>query len=120
MEHLRENFDEYTHSYGLFSIDNLMAIATLRYYLYQLANTLCKLPQSEIASTDLKDTMEFVQTIFWSPKGNYPSEYFVKYIIRQYGIQRFNELKTVYAWIVPEHLKSKESNSVSAFAKVFL
>jgi len=115
---LRKNFDEYTHSYGWFSIDNLMAIATLRYYLSQLVNVLCKLPQSGTMETfpkDWKDTLDYTQTIFCLPKGKYPAEYFVKYIIRQYGVERFNELKRSYPWIVPEHLKSKEENSVSVF-----
>ena len=118
---LKENFEEYIHSYGLFSINNLMAIAKLRYHLSQLAIALCKLPQNgavETSPKDWKDTLEYVQAIFHEPKGKYPAEYVVKFIIRQYGIERFNELKTSYPWIVPEHLKSKEENSVSVFVDI--
>lgn len=57
-------------------------------------------------SEKLTAALKYVQTeIFCSPEGNYPAEYFVKYIIRQHGIEKFNLLKVSYDWIALKHFK---------------
>lgn len=58
--------------------------------------------------------LKTVEQFFSSPKGNYPAEYFIKYIVRQHCIQLFNYLKACekpsFDWIIPDHLKSKEES----------
>jgi len=55
--------------------------------------------------------MEYIAVMFSLPKGKYPAEYFVKYIVRQHGVEIFSALRKSYPWIIPDHLKGKEEKA---------
>jgi len=108
---LETGFDDYIQTHSLFTVENLKAIATLRYCLSLLANFLYLRSQHGLKNTLPKywgKVIDFICVKLTLNKGKLPAEYFVKYIVRKHGIETFNVLKTSYPWIVPDHLKSKE------------
>ena len=105
---LKNNFDK---SCSIFSVEKIKAVAAVRYCLSQLADTLSQLLQNEnekALTKDWKEVVEYIQGKFTLLEAKYPAEYFIKYIVRQYGIEVFSTLRISYPWIVPEQLDSKK------------
>ena len=112
---LKAGFDDYLQSHSLFTVENLKAIATLRYCLSQLADFLhfsCQHGLKNALPKYWKEVIDYIPTKFSLHKSKHPAEYFVKYIVRKHGVETFNALRTSYPWIVPDHLKSKEEKVV--------
>ena len=108
---LETGFDDYIQTHSLFTVENLKAIAMLRYCLSLLANFLHVHCQDGLKNTLPKywrKVIDFICVKLSLNKGKLLAEYFVKYIVRKHGIETFNVLKKSYPWIVPDHLKSKE------------
>lgn len=111
---LKTHMDEYLHTEKVFSIQYFNSIATLRFCLSQFSDVLHQWCRHEDKQFP-KEWLEVLQTVIQlvnSPRSKYPAEYFIKYIVRQHGIQLLNKLKVCkdpsFNWIIPEHLKSKE------------
>jgi len=113
---LKTSFDDYIQTHSLFTLENLKAIATLRYCLSQFANFLHHSCQNGLINTlpkYWKQVIDYIPSKLSLNRGKLPAEYFVKYIVRKHGIETFNVLKISYPWIVPNHLKSKEEKVMS-------
>ena len=99
-----------------FTIKYFNSIAALRFCLSQLSDFLCEWCASggKAFPDQWLEVLEAVKQLYNSPRSKYPAECFLKYIVRQHGIQLFNQLKICedppFDWIVPEHLNSKEQN----------
>ena len=137
---------EYTHTNAVFTIKYFKLIATIRFCLSQFSDILCEWCRSKRKTEEEKQfpeedkqfpekqkekqfpeewskVLQIVKRHFNSQRCKYPAEYFIKYIVRQHGIQSFNQLKTCeepsFEWIMPDHLKSKEEN-VSKFMHIII
>ena len=101
---------------SVFTVRYFNSIATIRFCLSQFSDILYDWydGHNKPFPEEWLKVLETVKQLFNSPKGNYPAEYFIKYIVRQYCIQLFNHLKACekpsFDWIIPDHLKSKEEN----------
>ena len=111
---LKTQMDEYK-TVVLFTVQHFNSIATLRFCLSKFSDILCewcesgKMPFPEEWLKVLEGVKELLS--YNSPRSKYPAEYFIKYTVRQHGIQLFNELKKrsdpSFKWIIPEHLNDK-------------
>ena len=117
---LKTQMDEYT-TVAPLTIQYFNSIATLRFCLSKFSDFLCEWCKSEDKSfpEEWLKVLEMVKQLYSSPRSKYPTEYFIKYIVRQHGIQLFNQLKKCndpsFDWIIPEHLNDK-NESVSKFS----
>ena len=107
--------DEYK-TVAPFTIQYFNSIATLRFCLSKFSDILCewcKGEENQFPEEWLK-VLETVKQLYNSPRSKYPTEYFIKYIVRQHGIQLFNQLKKCnnpsFDWIIPEHLSDKNES----------
>ena len=107
------------------TVQYFYSIATLRYCLSQFSEFLCKWCRSDGKPFPKKwlEVLQTVKQLFNSPKGKYPAEYFIKYIVRQHGMQLFNKLKMYknpsLDWIIPDHLKRKEENVSKYYIRIY-
>ena len=114
---LKAQMDEYA-TVALFTIQYFNSIATLRFCLSKFSDFLCEWCENEDKPfpEEWLKVLETVKQLYNSPRSKYPTEYFIKYIVRQHGIQLFNKLKKCndpsFNWIIPEHL-SEKTESVS-------
>ena len=115
LELLKTHMDEYQ-IVPVFTVRYFNSIATIRFCLSQFSDILYDWYDSggKPFPEEWLKVLQTVEQLFNSPKGNYPAEYFIKYIVRQHCVQLFNHLKTCkkpsFDWIIPDHLKSKEEN----------
>ena len=117
--------DEYVHqTVADFSIQYFNSVATLRFCLSQFADILhgwCL--SGEQFPEEWLIVLQTVKQLFNSPRGKYPAEYFIKYIVRQHGIQLLNQLKVCeipsFDWIIPDHLKGKEERVSECMFHIF-
>ena len=114
LELLKTHMDEYIHTDKVFSIQYFNSIAALRFCLSQFSDALhqwCVSGEQQFPKEWL-EVLQAVKQLVNLPRSKYPAEYFIKYIVRQHGIQLFNQLKMCedpsFSWIIPEHLKSKK------------
>ena len=112
---IKAQMDEYATVTPL-TIQYFNSIATLRFCLSKFSDFLCEWCKSEDKSfpKEWLKVLEMVKQFYNSPRSKYPTEYFIKYIVRQHGIQLFNQLKKCsdpsFDWIIPEHLNDKNES----------
>ena len=115
LELLTTHVDEYL-SVPVFTVRYFNSIASLRFCLSQFSDILYDWYTSDekLFPKEWLKVLQSVEQLFNSPRGGYPAEYFIKYIVRHHCIQLFNHLKMCkdpsFDWVVPNHLKSKEEN----------
>jgi len=97
---LKQNFTNYQEQ--AYSIQNLKSIAALRYCLSQVADVLYKMTQNETKAEEWTEVIEYISETIYSSKGKYHGDYFIKYIVRQYGTQPFMEMRKANSWIVSD------------------
>ena len=116
---LETNMNEYIHAMEVFTIKYFNVVAAIRFCLSRFSAILYEWCSSSEENQkqfpkEWLETLQTVKRLFSSHKSKYPSEYFIKHIIRQHGIKLFNQLKNCeepsFQWIVPEHLKNKEES----------
>ena len=107
--------DEYG-TVAVFTVQYFNSIATLRFCLSQFSDFLydwCTSGDKAIPEKWL-EVLKTVKQLYNSPRSKHPTEYFIKYIVRQHGIQLFNQLKMCkdpsFDWIIPEHLNDNKEN----------
>ena len=117
---LKAQMDEYT-TVVPFTIQYFDSIATIRFCLSKFSDFLCEWCENgdKHFPEEWLKVLKTVKQLYNSPRSKYPTEYFIKYIVRQHGIQLFNKLKKCndpsFDWIIPEHLNDK-NESVSKFS----
>ena len=103
------------------SIQYFKSIATIRFCLSKFADFLCEWCENggKVFPEEWLGVLNTVEDLYESPKSKHPTEYFIKYIVRQHGVQSLNKLKKCndpsFKWIIPKHLNDK-SESVSKFS----
>ena len=108
---------EHVNTVALFTAKYFSSIATFRFCLSQFSDALCawcRGKEKQQFPEKWLEVLQIVKRLFNLPKGKYPAEFFIKYIVRQHGIELFNQLKKCeepsFDWIIPEHLKGKEES----------
>lgn len=96
---------------NVFSVDNFQAIAEIRFCLSQLADALYHCSQHETEKTLSQHwikVLNYLKAKYAPPAPKYPREYFIKYIVRQFGIDAFNKLRGTYDLIVTTQSRADE------------